>query len=101
MDSDYLRQRVRNFLMKEAQIRSGGDLNYNPPMLLGDGKRVGRPRKVGRPKIVKHRAVKKVGGSKQSDALADWRLFFEKYRRKHPNMPYREAQKKAAVEYKK
>lgn len=118
MDAEYLRQRVRHFLAKEAMARSGGDLNYNPGLLLGDGRKrpVGRPRKVGRPslKAVKARKAvgrprKAVGGARvkksrvghvgNAGALAQWRHFFESYRRKHPNMAYREAQKRAAAEY--
>ena len=107
MDAEYLRQRVRHFLMKEANARSGGDLNYNPGLLLGDGRKrkVGRPTKAAvarRVKVAKAKKVKRVGGAAKGNikALSAWRHYFEKYRRAHPNMDYRTAQKAAAAEYK-
>ena len=111
MSEEQLRDRVRHFLQKEAEVRSGGDINFNPGLLMGDGrKRVGRPRKVGRPKggdinynpglLVGDGRRKKGGASGNHSALSAWREFFEGYRAQHPNMPYREAQKRAAVIYK-
>jgi hypothetical protein len=108
MDPEYLRQRVRHFLAKEAMARSGGDLNYNPGLLIGDGRKraVGRPRKVGRPTLKAVKRRKAVGGARPKKAakgnmaaLSEWRKFFDGYRRRHPNMAYREAQQKAAAEY--
>ena len=104
MSEAQLRERVRHFLRKEAEARSGmgmgGDLNYNPGLLIGDGRRPGRPRKVGRPKVVHHRA-QKGGAVGNPHALSEWRHFFEKYRLAHPHLPYRQAQKMAAAAYKK
>ena len=83
MSEAQLRNRVRHFLRQEAVARSGGDINYNPGLLMGDGK--------------KKRAAAAHEGN--VTALNAWQKHLKKYRKLHPDMPFKEAQQKAKATY--
>ena len=84
MSEAQLRNRVRHFLRQEAVARSGGDINYNPGLLMGDG-------------IKKKRAAPAHEGN--VEALKKWQKHLKAYRKLHPNMSFREQQQKAKASY--
>ena len=84
MSEEQLRARVRHFLRQEASARTGGDINYNPGLLMGDGKKKRKSRK---------------GGEGNPKALNKWQKHLNAYRKQHPKMPFREAQQKAKASY--
>lgn len=102
-EEEFLRSRVRHFLKEEAKVRSGGDLVYNPGLLIGDGRKKRRGGDMPEDQgllIGDGRRKRRGGASPQSiKALEKWQKHLQAYRREHPGMSYREAQKRAKATF--
>ena len=102
-DEQHLRARVRHFLEKEAIARSGGDLNFNSGLLLGDGrkKRRGGDLNYNDGLLLGDGRKKRRGGASAGNpkALERWQKHLRAYRKEHPGISYREAQKRAKATF--